>query len=102
METREVLGAVEGGGTKFVCMIGTGPDDVIDQITIPTTVPEETIGAAIEFLARPRPGLRLVSVGVATFGPICLDRSSPEYGWTLPTTKPHWSGVKIIPPMQRR
>jgi fructokinase len=97
-----VLGAVEGGGTKFVCMVGTSPGDVVDQLTIPTADPAETIGSIIEFLARPRPGLELAAVGVATFGPIALDPASPEYGGTVGTTKPGWSHVRIVGPMANR
>jgi fructokinase len=97
-----VFGAVEGGGTKFVAMIGTGPTDVVDEITLPTTVPDETIGGVIEFLRRPRSGLELAAVGVATFGPICLDRTSPRYGCTTGTTKVGWSDIRIIAPMVSR
>jgi fructokinase len=103
MMTKRVFGAVEGGGTKFVAMIGTGPDDVVDEITLPTTVPVETIGAVIEFLRRPRVGLELAAVGVATFGPIVLDRSSPDYGCTTATTpKIEWRGIRIVGPMAAR
>jgi fructokinase len=97
-----VFGAVEGGGTKFVAMIGTSPTDVVDQITLPTTVPDETIGGVIEFLQRPRPGLELAAVGVATFGPICLDRTSPAYGCTTATTKVGWNDIRIVGPMAVR
>lgn len=100
--SRRVFGAVEGGGTKFVCMIGTGPTDVLDEVTIPTTHPSETIGAVIEFFQRPRPGIQLCAVGVASFGPICLDRSSPLYGSVLKTTKEGWSGARILAPLFRR
>jgi fructokinase len=97
-----VFGAVEGGGTKFVAMVGTGPTDVVDQVTLPTTVPDETIGSVIEFLHRPRPGFELAAVGVATFGPICLDRASPRYGSTTGTTKVGWSDIRIVAPMANR
>jgi len=102
MGTRRVFGAVEGGGTKFVCMIGTSPTDVVDRTTFPTTDPGETIGAVIRFLRQPRPGLVLSAIGVATFGPICLDPAAPEYGGTVGTTKPGWSHVRIVGPISRR
>lgn len=44
-----MLGAIEAGGSKFVCGIGTGPGD-LETIQIPTTAPEETTAAAIAFL----------------------------------------------------
>lgn len=102
MDARPVLGAVEGGGTKFVCMIGTSPTDVVDEVTIPTTDPEETIGAVVEFFARPRPGIRLQAIGVATFGPIGLDPTSADYGCVLSTPKQRWSGARILAPLRRR
>jgi fructokinase len=75
-----VFGAIEAGGTKFVCGYGTGPDDLVTT-QIPTTTPEETTGAAIAFL-RGR-GVRVV--GIASFGPIDLARgritSTPKAGW---------------------
>lgn len=48
------LGAIEAGGTKFVCGIGTEQGEVIERISIPTTTPEETLGQVIDFLKRKR------------------------------------------------
>ena len=40
MDSPQVLiGAVEAGGTKFVCAVGTGPDDVRAQERFDTTLP---------------------------------------------------------------
>ncbi|WP_261305082.1 ROK family protein [Paenibacillus andongensis] len=39
-----LLGAIEGGGTKFVCGIGTADGEILDRISIPTTTPEATLG----------------------------------------------------------
>ena len=62
-----LFGAVEAGGTKFVCGIGTGPDDL--QITqFPTTSPEETVQRALAFFREH--GAALDAVGIASFGPI--------------------------------
>lgn len=102
MQERNVLGAVEGGGTKFVCMVGTSPDDVIDEVTIPTAEPDETIGAVVEFFQRRRSGLKLAAIGVATFGPIGLNPASPDYGTVLRTTKSNWIGARILAPLARR
>ena len=40
-----LVGAIEAGGTKFVCAIGTDPQN-IEEIRFPTTSPEETIQKA--------------------------------------------------------
>jgi len=83
-----VFGAIEGGGTKFVCAVGTGPDDlVITQF--PTTSPEATIHSAVTFL-KERSGGRLQAVGVGSFGPVDLRPSSPTFGYVTSTPKPGW------------
>jgi fructokinase len=83
-----VFGAIEAGGTKFVCGVGTGPADL--RITeFPTTSPEATIGAAAAFI-RERAGRDLKAVGIAAFGPVDLDRGSPTYGYITSTPKLAW------------
>jgi fructokinase len=83
-----VFGAIEGGGTKFVCAVGTGPDDmVITQF--PTTSPEATIHSALTFLKERSVG-RLQAVGVGSFGPVDLRPSSPTFGYVTSTPKPGW------------
>ena len=93
---KTVFGGVEGGGTKFVCLLGSGPDDVVDEIRFPTTTPAETLGRVAAFFQRPRPGVRLAAVGVASFGPIDLDRTSPTYGYITTTPKQHWANVDVV------
>ena len=44
-----LFGGIEAGGTKFVCAVGTGPDDIRAETRFTTTTPEETIGRAIRF-----------------------------------------------------
>ena len=34
---------VELGGTKCVCTLGTGPDDIRDKVTLPTLDPRTTL-----------------------------------------------------------
>jgi fructokinase len=83
-----VFGAIEGGGTKFVCAVGTGPDDmVITQF--PTTSPEATIHSALTFL-KERSGGRLQAVGIGSFGPVDLRPSSTTFGYVTSTPNPGW------------
>ena len=42
-----LVGAIEAGGTKFVCAVGHSPDD-FEEVRFPTRSPEETISNAIE------------------------------------------------------
>jgi fructokinase len=93
---KPVCGAIEAGGTKFVCLLGTGPDDIRAETRIPTTTPERTIGQAVEFLRaeRDRHG-PLAAVGIATFGPIDLHPQSRSYGSITSTPKPGWANTPI-------
>lgn len=84
-------GAVEMGGTKTDLAAGTTLEDLTGPERIPTTDPDETLGRIFEFFTR-HP---VTAVGVASFGPLNLDRTSPRYGTIRFTPKPGWSGVRL-------
>ena len=44
-----IIGALEAGGTKMVCALGRKDGTIIEQVSIPTTTPEETIPKIIEY-----------------------------------------------------
>jgi fructokinase len=90
--TLALVAAVELGGTKINLAIGTGPDDIRAEAVIPTTDPTRTIRAAIDFL---RANAGFAAVGVASFGPVCIDKASPEWGNITATTKPGWSNTPV-------
>jgi fructokinase len=81
-------GGIEAGGTKWVCAIGTGPDDLRETVTFPTTTPEETIGRAVDFFAGAD---SVAAVGVGSFGPIDIAR-----GTITTTPKPGWAQVGVV------
>jgi fructokinase len=89
---------IEAGGTKFVCAVGTGPDDIADVTTFPTTTPDETIARTCEFVARHTDGLR--GVGVASFGPVDLRAGSDTYGYITSTPKPGWQNADVLSPLR--
>jgi len=93
---------IEAGGTKFVCVIGAGPDDVRVQARIPTTTPEATLREALDFFReqRARQG-PLTAAGVASFGPVDLDPSSPTYGFITSTPKPGWARTDVVGPVRQ-
>ena len=43
------FGAVEAGGTKFVCLIGSSPDDIVARTRIPTRDPQQTLAEVVSF-----------------------------------------------------
>lgn len=84
--------AIEAGGTKFRAAIARGRE-VIADITIPTTTPDETLGASIDFIRASGP---VAAVGIACFGPLDLDPTSSTYGSITATPKPHWSNTPVL------
>lgn len=95
-----VYGAIEGGGTKFVCAVATGPDQIIARARFDTRTPDETIPDVIAFLSEASRGHTLMAIGVACFGPVELDRGSPMYGSVTNTPKPGWAHTPIVKPLQ--
>ncbi len=90
----QLVGGIEAGGTKFVCAVGTGPDDVRAETRIATTSPQETIGQAIEFFRFHSNKLGpLAAVGIASFGPIDPEPSSKTFGFITTTPKPGWANT---------
>jgi fructokinase len=83
-----MFGAIEAGGTKFVCAVGTNPDD-LKLIQFPTTSPEATTASAIEFLREQSAG-ELYAVGIGSFGPVDLRLDSPTFGYITSTPKSGW------------
>ncbi|MEZ0396111.1 MAG: ROK family protein [Anaerolineales bacterium] len=100
MATRNLLGGMEGGGTKFVCAVGYGPDEILEEIRFPTTSPAETLGRALDFFARHRP--RLAAIGLAPFGPLDLNPASPSFGSITATPKPGWAGTNVLAAFRAR
>lgn len=91
------LGAIEAGGTKFVCGIGTEDGEVLERISIPTTTPEETIGQVIEFFREKE----ISAMGIGSFGPVDLDKNSETYGYITSTPKPHWGHYDLVGKIQK-
>ena len=85
---------VELGGTKCVCTLAHSPDGLLQQETIPTTSPEETLGA-IEGLLSDWAGQGISALGINSFGPVDLDPESSTWGSITRTTKPGWSGTDV-------
>lgn len=93
------IALVEAGGTKFIVGIGDASRQIHARTRIDTRCPEATIDAAIAWLRAQ--GVSYDAVGIASFGPLDLDRASPTWGRITRTTKPHWSGTDIAGPFAR-
>ena len=90
----KLYGAIEAGGTKFVCAVGSGPQDIVDEIRFPTTTPVETVQQVCDFFT---PHIsQLHAIGLGSFGPVDVDSASPTYGYITSTPKPHWGNTNIL------
>lgn len=94
--TEKLLAGVELGGTKCVCILGTGPDEVLAQERLPTADPETTLARIEAVIAKwiAEYG-SLAALGIASFGPLVLERAHPAYGSIASTPKPGWSHTQI-------
>jgi fructokinase len=94
-------GGIEAGGTKFVCAVGTGPDDLRAEVRFPTTMPEVSIGRAIEFFQQQHEKEPLAAVGIASFGPVDPNPDSPTFGYITTTPKPGWAHTDFAGTIRR-
>lgn len=96
-----LVGAMEGGGTKFVCAVGTGPQDLA-RTEFPTgDDPARVLAQATDWLRlQEQERGKLRAVGIGSFGPVDLNPDSRTYGHVTATTKPGWDGADILGPVR--
>jgi len=90
-----LFGGIEAGGTKFVCAVGSGPDDLRAETRFSTTSPQETIDQAIAFFEVQAKAEPLAAIGIASFGPVDPDPTSPTFGYITTTPKPGWAQTDL-------
>ncbi|HJA89381.1 MAG TPA: ROK family protein [Candidatus Jeotgalibaca merdavium] len=93
-----LVGAIEAGGTKFVCAIGNESNEIIERVSFPTTTPEETLAHVFEFFDQ----YELASIGIGSFGPIDINEKSETYGYVLSTPKLAWKDFDFLGAMKER
>lgn len=91
---QKLYGGIEAGGTKFVCAVGSGPQNIVEELRFPTTMPVETIQQVCDFFSRYIN--KLQGIGLGSFGPLDVDPASPKYGYITTTPKPHWGNTNIL------
>jgi fructokinase len=101
MSKEKLYGGIEAGGTKFVCIVASGPGQVVDEIRFMTTTPEQTLGKTIQFFQPFVDSARVSAIGVGAFGPLDLNPKSPTYGFITTTPKPGWSNADVLGTLQR-
>ncbi len=87
-----MYGAIEAGGTKFVCAVSDDELNIIEKVTVPTTTPEETFNKVFKLFDR----YDLQAIGIGSFGPIDVNKESASYGFVTSTPKKYWSNTDFV------
>jgi fructokinase len=97
-----IWGGIEAGGTKVVCAVGTGPDDLGKRVRFTTGAPGETLPRIIDFFCdQQRRKGPLKAIGIGSFGPLDADRMSPTFGYITNTPKAGWSNTDFAGPLKK-
>ena len=90
-----LLGAIEGGGTKFVVAVADAahPETVVARESFPTAYAAETMRQIQTFFDQYQD---IVAIGISMFGPIDVNPASRTYGYVLATPKRGWSGYNFL------
>lgn len=85
-------GAIEAGGTKFVLGIGDEKGNIFETKSFPTLTPNETMKNVVEYFK----DKEIEGIGIASFGPIDINKKSDTYGFIKDTPKKHWSNFNFL------
>lgn len=87
-----MLGALEAGGTKMVMAVGDGRLAIVRSAICATRLPDETVQDILAFFRVEK----IDALGIASFGPVNLDRHSPQYGAITNTPKLAWRNYPLL------
>lgn len=91
-----MLAGVELGGTKCVCVLATPDGEILAEERVDTLAPDVTLPQIKAVLARWfGAGRPIGGLGIASFGPVDVDRASPRWGHIGQTPKPGWAGIAV-------
>lgn len=97
-----LVAGVELGGTKCIGVVARG-DQIVSRQQWPTGQSAQvTLAAIADWLEEAHGEHPFEALGIASFGPLCLDRSSPDFGKILNTPKPGWAGANVVAALARR
>src|SRR5688572_22344278 len=91
------------GGTKCVCILGTGPDDVRAVERVPTRAYDETLSDIEGIIERWRGQYgKIRALGIASFGPLDWRTQSNTYGFVTSTAKVGWRNSDVARRLEKR
>lgn len=76
----------------MVCVLGDENGQILDRCSYPTETPEQTMANIIGYFS----GKSIEALGIGSFGPLDLDKSSQTYGYITSTPKPGWANYPIM------
>lgn len=95
---KNMFGAIEAGGTKFVCAVSDENFTIKERVSIPTTTPEETMTEVFSFFDQ----YELTAIGIGSFGPIDVNKESDTYGFITSTPKTAWKFYDFLGSVKNR
>lgn len=95
MGRSRMIAGVELGGTKSIAIVAVD-GRVVEQAAFATDAPSRTLPLLGDWLAQRAPGDGFAGLGIATFGPVRLDRAEPDFGHILVTPKLGWTGADLV------
>lgn len=81
----------------MVCALGKEDGTILEQMSIPTTTPEETIPKIVNYFKNKG----ISALGVAAFGPVDVNPESETYGYILDTPKLAWQHKEFLGALKR-
>jgi fructokinase len=96
------VAGIELGGTKCVVVLADGDGAIVETHTVPTRDPAATLASVTALLDGWWHAGGFDALGVASFGPVQLDRAAPDYGHITATAKPGWRDTALVPPLAAR
>ena len=95
------LVGIELGGTKCIVVRGD-VGNIAERVVFATLTPEQTLRAALDQIALWHAEAPVEAIGIASFGPVRVNREAADYGTVLKTPKPGWSGAQVLAMVQER
>jgi fructokinase len=93
-----LFGALEAGGTKFILCIGDAQGRLLKRYRLETTTPQETLARVIAWFQAQEP---IAALGIASFGPVELNKAAKQWGSITNTPKPGWQQTNLAGILQK-
>lgn len=98
-----VLVGIETGGTKIVCRVVEDTGRTLTETRFPTVTPERVLDTLVAMIRAAVPkGTLIGGIGIASFGPVIVDPTSPHVGQMLATPKAGWTGFNLVRALEAR